>query len=114
MDFNEVGGGGMKYRDVDIGCEDEVDRIMEKFYIEKEKVYGKDEVAKHNFEGNMWIVIGGKVYDVSCFFSHPGGWDLIVENCGCDATRRFEMVGHSNEARNILNKFYIGEFDQDR
>ena len=38
------------------------------------KEYTRDEVAKHNKPGDLWIVIDSEVYNVSKFSElHPGG-----------------------------------------
>lgn len=63
-----------------------------------------------------WTIIHGKVYDILDFAtnSHPGG-ELIFEACGTDATKLFETrpmgskTPHSEEARKILEKYYIGD-----
>jgi cytochrome b involved in lipid metabolism len=32
------------------------------------------EVAKHNLEGDVWVTVNGKVYDMTDFApTHPGG-----------------------------------------
>lgn len=41
-------------------------------------------------------------------FQHPGG-DVISEEGGTDATRAFDDVGHSSDAKTILAKYKIGE-----
>lgn len=35
------------------------------------KVFRPDEVALHNTKGDCWLIIDGKVYDISGF-EHPG------------------------------------------
>jgi L-lactate dehydrogenase (cytochrome) len=52
-----------------------------------------DEVAKHNTKDDCWVVLCGKVYDLTKFARvHPGGAKLIHENAGKDATLVFELV----------------------
>ncbi|KAI8805119.1 FMN-dependent dehydrogenase-domain-containing protein [Cladochytrium replicatum] len=52
-----------------------------------------DEIRKHISEGDCWIVVHGKVVDVSGFLSkHPGGAALILREAGKDATNAFLSV----------------------
>lgn len=47
------------------------------------RVISRDEVAKHNRENDCWIIIHGKVYDVTDFLSeHPGGPDVVTVLAG--------------------------------
>mmetsp|Transcript_13814 Transcript_13814/g.55541 ORF Transcript_13814/g.55541 Transcript_13814/m.55541 type:complete len:143 (-) Transcript_13814:5750-6178(-) len=75
----------------------------------EERQYSLLEVARHNKRKDCWMVIHGKVYDVTSFLlDHPGGEDILVETSGRDATREFEDVGHSTEARSALKDLYVG------
>lgn len=48
------------------------------------------EVSKHTTQDDCWIVINGKVFDVTSFLTkHPGGRWIILENAGKDATSAF-------------------------
>ncbi|CAH9115016.1 unnamed protein product [Cuscuta europaea] len=76
------------------------------------KLYSMAEAAEHNTKDDCWVVIDGKVYDVSLYLDeHPGGGDVIQAVTGKDATDDFEDVGHSKSARKIMEKFFIGELD---
>lgn len=72
-----------------------------------------DELSKHNQKSDCWIAIEGNAYDVTEYINlHPGG--LIIANyCGKDGTEAFNDRGqgesHSPKARNILNKYFIGQ-----
>ncbi|KEH27869.1 cytochrome b5-like heme/steroid-binding domain protein [Medicago truncatula] len=53
-----------------------------------------------------------QVYDVTQYLDdHPGGDDVILDATGRDATEDFEDAGHSKSARELMEKYYIGEFD---
>ncbi|XP_068847929.1 cytochrome b5 type B isoform X2 [Capricornis sumatraensis] len=72
--------------------------------------YRLEEVAKRNSSKDIWLVIHGRVYDVSRFLDeHPGGEEVLMEQAGGDATESFEDVGHSSDAREMLKQYYIGD-----
>ncbi|NWU90748.1 CYB5B protein, partial [Upupa epops] len=69
-----------------------------------------EEVGKRNSSRETWLVIHGRVYDVTRFLAeHPGGEEVLLEQAGRDATESFEDVGHSTDAREMLKQYYIGE-----
>ncbi|KAM4894224.1 cytochrome b5 type B isoform 3-T3 [Sylvia borin] len=73
-------------------------------------VFTLEEVAKRNSSREAWLVIHGRVYDVTRFLAeHPGGEEVLLEQAGRDATESFEDVGHSTDAREMLKQYYIGE-----
>ena len=78
-----------------------------------------DELAKHNSSSSCWLLISGKIYDVTTFLTqHPGGAREILKNCGTDATVAFDTRGgtgaHSASAFAMLNLYYIGDLNQTR
>ncbi|CAE7218118.1 fadB [Symbiodinium microadriaticum] len=51
------------------------------------------EVERHNSKDDLWLLIDGKVYDVTSFLSlHPGGGQLVVDAAAQDATSLFERT----------------------
>ncbi|KAH6913048.1 acyl-CoA dehydrogenase [Coprinopsis sp. MPI-PUGE-AT-0042] len=63
------------------------------------KNFTREEVAKHNKEGDLWIVVDAKVYELSKFAAmHPGGLSVLVdaEVAGRDATEAFYSL-HRHE-----------------
>ncbi|XP_041008809.1 cytochrome b5 [Juglans microcarpa x Juglans regia] len=76
------------------------------------KLYTLVEVSEHNDPKDCWLVIEGKVYDVTKFLDdHPGGEDVLLSATGKDATDDFEDVGHSSSARAMMEEFYVGDID---
>ncbi|KAI0276143.1 acyl-CoA dehydrogenase [Russula aff. rugulosa BPL654] len=54
--------------------------------------YTLEEVAQHNKEGDVWIIVDSRVYDVSKFAGlHPGGAAVLLVDsiAGKDATKAF-------------------------
>jgi len=72
------------------------------------KQVSRDDVAKHNKPGDLWVIIDSKVFDLSRFSAlHPGGESVLfdVEVAGQDATEtffglhRYEILEKPNYAR---------------
>ncbi|XP_074304557.1 cytochrome b5-like [Silene latifolia] len=79
---------------------------------EEKKVFTLADVAEHSSAKDCWLVIGGKVYNVTKFLEdHPGGDDVLLSATGKDATDDFEDVGHSSTARAMMDEMYVGEID---
>jgi cytochrome b involved in lipid metabolism len=52
--------------------------------------YTWQEISKHVEQEDCWIVVQGKVFDVTSFLkSHPGGRWIILKSAGQDATAAF-------------------------
>ncbi|EGT56790.1 hypothetical protein CAEBREN_18686 [Caenorhabditis brenneri] len=75
-----------------------------------------EEVAQHNGEsedGSCWIIISGKVYDVTSFLQeHPGGEEVITQMAGQDATTEFFDAGHSKDAIEMAKEYLIGKLPE--
>lgn len=70
--------------------------------IKEKKLYSYSEVAKHNRADDCWIVIRGKVYDVSRYVpKHPGG-NMIFMSAGLDSTYLFESY-HPERVKYVFN-----------
>lgn len=73
-------------------------------------IYTNDEVARHNNENDLWMVIHGSVYDLSKFAKeHPGGAEVLIDLAGRDGTVCFDDIGHTTEAILLRETFKIGE-----
>ncbi|KAJ5615374.1 hypothetical protein N7537_000488 [Penicillium hordei] len=71
--------------------------------------YTLKDVAAHNTKGDTWMVIHGQVFELTKYLQdHPGGADALIEVAGTDATAAYEDVGHSEDAREIMQPFLVG------
>ncbi|KAL4972481.1 cytochrome b5-like heme/steroid binding domain-containing protein [Aspergillus desertorum] len=71
--------------------------------------YTLEQVKAHCTPDDIWIILHNKVYDVTNDLEdHPGGSAVLIEVAGPDATKAFEEIGHSEEAREQLEPYYIG------
>lgn len=71
--------------------------------------YNREEIAKHNNDSSMWIIIGDSVLDVTKFaHNHPGGFEEIARRAGTDVTGMFESI-HSCTAKEMAKQFIIGK-----
>eukprot|EP00616_Rhizochromulina_sp_CCMP1243_P001703 CAMPEP_0118993064 /NCGR_PEP_ID=MMETSP1173-20130426/54376_1 /TAXON_ID=1034831 /ORGANISM="Rhizochromulina marina cf, Strain CCMP1243" /LENGTH=117 /DNA_ID=CAMNT_0006944289 /DNA_START=1 /DNA_END=351 /DNA_ORIENTATION=+ len=54
-----------------------------------------EEVAEHNKAEDLWLIVDGKVYDVTNYYEgHPGGEDAMLRNAGTDVTKGFKGPQH--------------------
>lgn len=84
--------------------------------VSETKYYSWDEIAKHCKKKDSWIVVDGKVYDISSWaFRHPGGIDVISSYAGQDASEPFQAF-HPDQygVRKYLPTMYIGEVLQEQ
>ena len=81
---------------------------------EEKKIITLVEMQEHNTAKSLWISIHNQVYDVTKFLEeHPGGEEVLIEQAGQKATEAFEDVGHSEEARELIKEYHIGELADD-
>eukprot|EP01013_Petalomonas_cantuscygni_P021667 TRINITY_DN4112_c0_g1_i1.p1 TRINITY_DN4112_c0_g1~~TRINITY_DN4112_c0_g1_i1.p1 ORF type:complete len:158 (+),score=22.88 TRINITY_DN4112_c0_g1_i1:63-476(+) len=81
---------------------------------QRKRVIPNSELAKHNTSNDCWMAIYGKVYDVTAFLEdHPGGADVMLDQAGKDATEEFDAIGHTESAKALLPKYYVGEAEVD-
>ncbi|XP_011701042.1 PREDICTED: cytochrome b5-like isoform X2 [Wasmannia auropunctata] len=75
------------------------------------KLFTRAQVEKHSDSSrDTWIIIHNNVYNVSSFLNeHPGGEEVLLEQNGQDATEAFEDIGHSTDARQMMESYKIGE-----
>lgn len=73
------------------------------------------EVAKHNNDGDCWVIIHGKAYDVTEFKEdHPGGKQIILKWAGKDATEIYEPIHPPDTLDKFLDRSkHLGEVDMD-
>jgi len=77
--------------------------------MSESKEFTLAEVTAHNTKKDLYMVIHDKVYDVTSFVDeHPGGEEVLLDVGGQDGTEAFEDVGHSDEAREILDGLLVG------
>ncbi|KAI0628939.1 glyoxylate dehydrogenase [Trametes polyzona] len=78
------------------------------------RVYSASEVAAHASRESCWIIVHGKVYDVTDFLDeHPGGSKIILKYAGKDATEAYEPI-HPPDAitTNLPPEKQLGLIDQ--
>ncbi|KAI7859890.1 hypothetical protein BDC45DRAFT_431869 [Circinella umbellata] len=77
------------------------------------KTISLEEVAKHTSKKDVWVIIHGKVYDLTAFLpEHPGGQKIIMKYAGRDATKAFDPI----HPPDIIDRFLspevcLGEVD---
>ena len=73
-----------------------------------QKVYTAQEVAAHSTPDDCWLIIDGKVFDVTPFVDqHPGG-SAITASAGQDVTKGFHGPQHPTGAVDLVGEYQIG------
>ncbi|PKX98396.1 cytochrome b5-like heme/steroid binding domain-containing protein [Aspergillus novofumigatus IBT 16806] len=73
------------------------------------KEFTLQEISEHKTKKDLYLIVHDKVYDCSSFVDeHPGGEEVLLDVAGQDSTEAFEDVGHSDEAREILEGLLVG------
>lgn len=73
------------------------------------RTYMREEVACHTAAEDCWLIVDGKVYDVSGYVGeHPGG-DAILKNAGKDSTKGFQGPQHPSRVFEQIDEYYIGD-----
>src|SRR5260221_7968929 len=81
-------------------------------HLEGQATYDASEIGLHNDdEHGYWMIIDGRVYDVTEFAQlHPGGVKIIREYTGMDATQPYQKILHNvnPEVDSMLGMYEIG------
>jgi sulfite reductase alpha subunit-like flavoprotein len=81
-------------------------------HLDGQATYNASEIALHNDdEHGYWMIIDGRVYDVTEFAQlHPGGVKIIREYTGMDATQPYQKILHNvnPEVDSMLGMYEIG------
>ncbi len=72
-----------------------------------------DQVSRHNTRESCWVIIHGRVYDVTEFLpEHPGGPNVILKYAGRDATEEYEPIHPPDTLDKYLDRSrHLGEVD---
>merc|ERR1712166_773993 len=73
--------------------------------------FAMEEVSRHCTRENCWIVLHGRVLDVTGFLGkHPGGEKVILSLAGQDATSTFEPIHASSGGFGLVRQWAPGAF----
>lgn len=79
----------------------------------QQQVLTREEVAKHNSEDSLWVIIDHKVYDLTEFIdAHPGGSVVLTQVAGTDATTAFYNL-HRHEVLQKYSDLYVGTVENE-
>ncbi|GAA5862666.1 hypothetical protein JCM8547_003506 [Rhodosporidiobolus lusitaniae] len=71
------------------------------------------DVASHNSKDSLWMIIHGRVYDLTEFApSHPGGMKILLKYAGKDATEEYDPIHPPGTIEEALSPDkHLGEVD---
>ena len=103
----------MPPRDITVVAADAADRVASLTAGARgtPRKYTATQVEKHRTPEDCWVIVHGKVYDVTKFVPrHPGG-NMIWVKAGGDCTQLFDSY-HPLRTQAVLDKFYVGELER--
>ena len=73
------------------------------------KTFSVQQVAEHNKESDSWIVVDGRVFDVTKFQSeHPGGKKVLLKVAGSDASKQFWQFHNKAILEKYAERLQVG------
>jgi cytochrome b involved in lipid metabolism len=86
----------------------------QKITLDEQYLLTFEEVSQHNSPEDCWLIINGKVYDITSYKDHPGGTEMLYQWCGKESSETFstkENQGRDHEewAYDLLGEYYIGD-----
>jgi len=77
--------------------------------VKQAQEYSFSDVYKRNLKNDLWIIINGKVYDVTKWIrKHPGGDILLLGIAGQDASMPFVSYHDQKKIDLLIRRFEIG------
>jgi len=74
--------------------------------VEPDQTFTMEDVTRHKKKDDCWIVLYGKVLNVTDFLkSHPGGEKVILMMAGKDATDQFASIHQSSGGFSLVSKW---------
>ena len=68
-----------------------------------------EEVARHSAPTDLWLIIDGRVFDVTDFVEeHPGGFEAIMRRPGADNSEGFNGPQHPEKVQQLIGEYYVG------
>ena len=78
----------------------------------KDACYSREEVSRHDRADDAWVIVDGRVYDVTLFLdTHPGGIGVTESHLGTDISdviRSEDVHKHTRTAFELMDKYCIG------
>lgn len=72
-----------------------------------------EEVAQHNKRSDCWIILSGKVYDVTTYLPyHPGGKSVLAQCAGRDASKEYAEAHPWVNFEQLISKLCLGPVDR--
>ncbi|KAF8829255.1 hypothetical protein HHX47_DHR3000950 [Lentinula edodes] len=77
------------------------------------QIFVAQTISEHASRDSCWIIVHGKVYDVTEFLDeHPGGSKIILKYAGNDATEAYEPIHPPNAIiDNLSSEKHLGDVD---